>query len=200
MSVKPMMKRLLWAGVCMCLPLAGYAAEQTGQNTSATPNAAAGQAAPADATHSPQLDAKAAPSKPGKHGEHGKTGHILPGKWTTTIHMIMPGMPFTPAPRTFSNCVSDADANLSIKDMVGDLLGPDCTLDDFSTSNTSAGKQAHWETSCTGKHAKKGTGTLTLLSNKHYKLASKVMLLDVGGTMQIDSEAKWQGSCQKSDG
>lgn len=190
MSTKLMMKRLLWAGVCLCLPLAGCDAGQTGQNASA------GQTAPADAANSPQLDAKTASSK---HGEHGKTGHILPGKWTTTIHMIMPGMPFTPAPRTFSNCVSEADARLSIKDMVGDLLGPDCTLDDFSTSNTADGKQAHWETSCTGKHAKKGTGTLTLLSNKHYKLASKVMLLDVGGTMQINSEAKWQGSCRKSD-
>lgn len=160
------MKKLLCGALFLCLPLAYQAAA-------------------------------AAPITSGKiTSQRVDSEHILPGKWTTTIHMIMPGMPFTPAPRTFSNCVTAAEAQVSMQQMVSNLLGPECTLEDFSSSDGSAGKLAHWHTTCVGKHAKKGTGTLTLINAKHYQLASKVMLLDVGGTMQINSEAKWQGSCR----
>lgn len=122
---------------------------------------------------------------------------IAPGQWKTTISMLMPGMPFNPAPRSFINCISHEQTQAPLESLAHDTIGPECTLSDFSYSD---GK-GHWRSSCKGDRASEAETWLSIIDRNHYAIRTEMALLDTGGgVITISSQSQRLGDCQSVGG
>lgn len=117
---------------------------------------------------------------------------LEPGNWQTTVSMTMPGMPFTPPPRTLTQCVSAQQASRPMQDVAKEMQGSDCKLADF----TFADGKGHWKMTCSGRHASTGEGWISYENSKHYTSKTEMIMHDTGGgKMTITSDSKWLGPC-----
>lgn len=118
--------------------------------------------------------------------------NIQPGKWEITIHMMMPGMPFNPAPRTMVQCITPQQAGSSLQDAMQTLHGKECRFDDFQYNGTTG----HWSMTCTGKHIRSGDVTITTKDKQHYTTHATLKLHDVQNSeMTVTSTAQRLGDC-----
>ncbi len=118
---------------------------------------------------------------------------VKPGKWEITVTMLMPGMPFTPPPRTFRQCVTPEQASLSMKKQMQKTQKSGCEVESFDFAQG----EGHWKVSCHGRHAASGEGWVTINSDKtRYTTKTEITLHDTGGgTMTIKGDASWIGNC-----
>lgn len=123
---------------------------------------------------------------------------IEPGNWQTTITMSMPGMPFTPPPRTITHCVTPPKAHAkssgqSMEDVAKSMQRSGCSMEDYAFKDG----QGHWKMTCTGQHPATGEAWINYTNNKHYTSKTVMIMHDTGGgKMTITSDSKWLGACQ----
>lgn len=119
---------------------------------------------------------------------------LTPGDWRITVSMQMPGMPFTPPPRTIHQCITPDMAQGNLKAMVEQNQQSDCKLTEFSF-NSGKGK---WKIVCSGRSAGTGEGTITLDGSKHYTSETRLSMQAAGNNvMTMNSDARWTGPCKK---
>jgi hypothetical protein len=103
--------------------------------------------------------------------------------WETTSKMVMPGVPFSPPPRTMKVCTA---AVWTKPPPGGD---PSCT----STDYTVTGNTATWTMECRGRMPMKGTGEITFEGTDSYTGAIKATA--EGMDMTIELSGKKVGTC-----
>lgn len=122
---------------------------------------------------------------------------LAPGNWQTTVTMSMPGMPFTPPPRTLTHCLTPPKGQTkpsadTMKDMAKQMQRSGCEMQDFTFKDNSG----HWKMVCSGQHPGTGEAWITYESSKHYTSKTVMTMHDTGGgKMTISSDSKWLGPC-----
>jgi hypothetical protein len=103
--------------------------------------------------------------------------------WESTSQMVMPGMPFSPPPRTMKVC---AAAVWTKPPPGGD---PSCVSSDFQT----VGNKVTWKVECHGQMPMTGTGEITFDGSDSYTGA--INATADGANVTIKLSGRKVGSC-----
>jgi hypothetical protein len=116
---------------------------------------------------------------------------MTPGLWEMTSTFEGAGMPQSVPPTKFQHCYRPED----VKDMRNTVpeKNPNCKISDWKES----GKTVTWKTSCTGKDAMTGSGSITYAGDSYTGV--NTMTMSHGGqamTMTQKYNARRLGDCR----
>jgi hypothetical protein len=123
------------------------------------------------------------------------TVDMKPGEWSITTKTKIEGMPMTPPPTTFKQCLTEEDL---VPKSDGGKQGQssNCEVKDQKIS----GNTVTWSVECNDPQAGKMTGSGSLTYAGTTFSGKSTMTMTMGGqTMKVHTElsGKWLGACEK---
>ena len=109
--------------------------------------------------------------------------------WKTTSQMVMPGLPYSPAPNTSQLCTASEWTQPPPPPP-----GQSCTTSNFQRS----GNKVTWDTHCTGEMEMNGHGEITFTSEDAY--TGTIAFAAEGMTVTVNLTGEKVGTCDNPIG